>query len=205
MGEGVSLRIAAAIGFAAVFAVITAAVVVPGSRLRLAEERWMAAIARRRTRTVDGIVGPLSMLATMEPLILQSLVAFAMLAVTLGRPATVQFVVASVGCGLLTEGVKRAVRRARPAGPHLIVWIRGFAYPSGDLLTAATIYATTALLASPHLPDAAARIVLFAIVGAILALLAACRVYAGVHHPSDVVGGASLGLAWALVVATWFA
>ena len=195
----------AALGFAVVFAVITAAVTAPGSPLVRVEESLMRAVARRRTKALDGVVGPLSMIATMEPLIVQSLVAVAMLAVTIGRPAVAQFIVAAVGCGILAEGVKRIVRRARPAGPHLITWIRGFAFPSGDLLTAASIYGTVALLSAPFLPSPFAVTILFGIIAALLVLLAACRVYAGVHHPSDVVAGACLGLAWALVVDAWFA
>jgi membrane-associated phospholipid phosphatase len=55
------------------------------------------------------------------------------------------------------------------------------------------------------LPDGTARAVLFIIVATLLGLLAACRVYVGVHYPSDVTGGAFLGAAWALFVSAWFA
>ena len=194
----------AALGFFAVFAVTTWAVVRPTALTRF-DDRVMTAIAARRTKTLDGIAAPLSMLATMEPLIVESLVAFAMLVVTVGGRALVHFMVVAVGSGALSEIVKRLVRRPRPPRPHVIPWIRGHAYPSGDLLTAGAIYTTVALIASPHLPDATARGVLFASVGGVLALLGACRVYVGVHHPSDVVGGACLGVGWALLVSAWFA
>ena len=189
----------AALGFFAVFAVVTWAVIRRTALTRF-DDRVMTAIARRRTKTLDGIAAPLSMLATMETLIVESLVAFAMLVVTVGGRAVVQFMVVSVGSGALSEIVKRLVRRPRPPGRHVIPWIRGHAYPSGDLLTAGAIYTTVALIASPYLPDATARAMLFAAVGGVLALLAACRVYVGVHHPSDVVAGACLGVGWALLV-----
>ena len=193
-----------ALGFFALWAVITWAVVRRSALTRF-DDRVMTAIARRRTKTLDDLAAPLSMLATQEPLTVQSLVAFAMLVVTVGGPALGQFVVVAVGSGMLSGIVKRLVRRPRPPKPHVIPWIRGYAYPSGDLLTAGAIYSTVALIASPHLPDATARGVLFAAVGGLLALLGACRVYVGVHHPSDVVGGACLGVGWALLVAAWFA
>ena len=192
----------AALGFFAVFAVLTWAVVRRTALTRF-DDRAMEAIARRRTKALDYFAAPLSMLATQEPLIVESLVAFALLVVTVGGRALVQFAVVAVGCGALSGIVKRLVRRPRPLGPHVIPWIRGYAYPSGDLLTGGAIYTTVALIASPHLPDATARGVLFAIVGGVLALLGACRVYVGVHHPSDVVAGASLGVGWALLVSVW--
>ena len=192
----------AALGFFVLCALVTWAVVGRTALTRF-DDRVMAAIALRRTKALDGIAAPLSMLATQEPLIVQSLVAFAMLVVTVDGRALAQFVVVAVGSGALSGIVKRLVRRPRPPGPHVIPWIRGYAYPSGDLLTAGAIYTTVALIASPYLPDAAARGVLFATVGGLLALLAACRVYVGVHHPSDVVGGACLGVGWALLVAAF--
>jgi undecaprenyl-diphosphatase len=105
---------------------------------------------------------------------------------------------------VLSQLVKAAVARPRPAVPHLIGWLRGSSYPSGDLLTATSIYLTIALIVSSHLPDRRAVSVLFAILVSLLVLLAACRVYVGVHHPSDVVGGILLGAAWALFVSAWF-
>jgi undecaprenyl-diphosphatase len=200
----VALRLLLALGFAVAFAAITWGVVTRPRTLARLDERVMATIARRRTKTFDGIAGPLSMLATQEPLTLQGLIAFLMLIVTIGGPALAHFIVVSVGSGILSEVVKRVVRRPRPPGPHLIRWIRGYSYPSGDLLTASAIYTTIALIVSPHLPDRLAAATMFTIVGALLALLGTCRVYAAVHYPSDVVGGACLGLAWALFVSAWF-
>lgn len=165
----------------------------------------MAVLARRRAERIDWMIGPLSMLATLEPLTLQGLIAFLMFIVTIGGNAPFHFASMAIGSGVLSELAKRAVLRPRPAGPHLILWIRGSSYPSGDLLTATAIYLTIAFIVSPHLPDGAARPVLYSIVTSLLAMLAGCRVYAGVHHPSDVGGGILLGAAWALFVSAWFA
>lgn len=194
-----------AAGFALAFCALTAAVVARQSPVKRFDERVMVAIARRRTERIDWMIGPLSMLATLEPLTLQGLIAFLMFIVTIGGNAPLHFALMAIGSGALSEVAKRAVRRPRPAGPHLILWIRGSSYPSGDLLTATAIYLTIALIVSPYLPDGAARAVLFTIVTALIAMLAGCRVYAGVHYPSDVLGGILLGAAWALFVSAWFA
>ncbi len=203
--EPFAVRILGALGFFAAFAAVTAAVVARRSPLKRFDERFMAALARRRTDRIDGVAGPLSVLATQEPLTVQGMIAFVMIIVTIGGSAPLHFAVAAVGSGLLSELVKRTVARPRPAGPHLIRWIRGFSYPSGDLLTASAIYLTIALIVSPHVPGCAASAVLFTIVTTLLGLLAVCRVYTGVHYPSDVLGGALLGTGWALFVSAWFA
>ena len=190
-------------GLAVAFGALTAAVVAPGSVARRLDDSALAALARVRRRELDLAVGPLSMFATQEPLMLQALVAFVMIAVTLGAPAAIHFVVAAVGSGALNEIVKRLVARPRPPGPHLIPWFRGYSYPSGDLLTATAIYSTIAVIAAPHLPTSAARAAAFTILPSVLALLSFARVYVGVHHPSDVVGGILLGAAWAALVGVW--
>ena len=203
MGPSV-VRTFEALGLVVGFGTVTAAVVAPQSPVKRFDERVMAGLARLRNETIDWIVGPLSMLASQEPLTLQGLIAFVMLIVTIAGDAPKHFALTAIGSGILSEVVKRTVARPRPSGPRLIRWIRGSSYPSGDLLTATAIYLTIALIVSPHLPDGTARLALFTIVTGLLALLAACRVYVGVHHPSDVVGGILLGAAWALFVSAWF-
>ena len=174
------------------------------SPLREFDEWAVRALARRRTDGLDATIGPLSMLATQEPLTVQGAIAFAMLLITAGGSSAAYFAVVAIGSGVLSQLAKLAVRRPRPAVPHLLRWVRGSSYPSADLVTATAIYSTIALIVAPYLPDANARVVLFTMVAVLLPVLAACRVYAGVHHPSDVVAGIVLGAAWACFAAAWF-
>jgi undecaprenyl-diphosphatase len=194
----------AALLLALSFAGLTAAVARGWAPLLRFDERVIAALGRRRSAPLDRAVGPLSMLATQEPLTVQGAIAFTMLAVTAGRRSAMHFAAAAIGSGVLSQLAKRVVGRPRPAVRHLIPWLRGSSYPSGDLLTAAAIYLTIALIVSPYLPDESARTIAFTIVAILLPTLATCRVYAGVHYPSDVVGGMLLGAAWALGAAAWF-
>ena len=197
------MRIAIALALVAAFGALTWAVT-RDSALRRFDDRVMAALRRRRTARLDSFVGPLAMFATQEPLTLQSLIAFVMIIVTIGGSAVAHFVVLSAGSGILANGVKRLIGRPRPAGPHLLPWFHSSAFPSGDLVTATAIYLTIAFIADPYLPGATASAAMFACIGAVLALIAAARVYAGVHHPTDVLAGACLGAAWALVVSACF-
>jgi undecaprenyl-diphosphatase len=171
-----------------------------GSPLRRFDEWIAAAVARRRSDLVDRFVGPLSMLAAAEPLTVQGAVAFAMIFVTIGDRPALRFAVAAVGGGALTQSIKGIVKRERPAVPHLLSWLRGSSFPSGDLLNATCIYLTIALETAPHLADETARSVLFGVLSAVLVILACARVYAGVHYPTDVAAGIVAGAAWALAV-----
>lgn len=162
-------------------------------------------LARIRSPATDGVAGPLSTFATREPLALQAIVAFALLLVTGSRTDAARFAIAAVGAGTLTDWIKRTVARPRPARPYLIPWFGGFSYPSGDLATASAIYSTLVAIVGRALPDPTAHAALLAILVSVIALLAVCRVYVGVHHPSDVLGGVLLGIAWALAVAAGFA
>jgi membrane-associated phospholipid phosphatase len=110
------------------------------------------------------------------------------------RPRDAVRISALIGLeSLVVNGVvKRAFRRRRPAWeqerPRTLRRPRTSSFPSGHASSAA---AAVAILApgDPLWP-------LYAAVGAVVA---SSRVYVKVHHPSDVVAGAFLGLALATV------
>jgi membrane-associated phospholipid phosphatase len=98
---------------------------------------------------------------------------------------------------LVENFVKDLTQRPRPS--DALLQIRevdtGFSYPSGH----ATSYTWLALLLVVALwPWLPARARPFAVAAAALVIVIACtgRVWAGVHWPSDVLGGFLLGLAW---------
>lgn len=60
------------------------------------------------------------------------------------------------------------------------------------------------ILAVRYLPTTKARVLLLGLAVAVILLVCVSRVYLGVHYPSDVASGASLGIAWALLLAGSF-
>ncbi len=91
--------------------------------------------------------------------------------------------------------LKRTVARARPAdasgAPLALVDVPDpFSFPSGHS-AAATAVATSLALAHPWLAPIALPLA---------AVVCASRVRLGVHHVTDVVAGAALGLAGALAI-----
>ena len=118
--------------------------------------------------------------------------------------AACQLLLNSLGAGIWTHITKNAIERTRPDDVTHLVQVSGFSYPSGHSLASASLYLTIAILAARHLPAAHGRVVLFGLSIAVISLVGMSRVYLGVHYASDVASGASLGIAWALLLAGSF-
>lgn len=72
----------------------------------------------------------------------------------------------------------------------------GFSFPSGHMTAGFAVYGMLAVIAAVRLPGWRPGSVVLLGAAAIVTLSAFSRVVDGVHWPSDVLGGALLGLAW---------
>ncbi len=111
---------------------------------------------------------------------------------------------ALVGSTLMIAGLKGFLARPRPFG-HRLVEAGGYSYPSGHAVSAAVLYVTLALVGSRHFKGPAYRRMLVALAVATTVLVAASRVYLGVHYPTDVASGTALGAGGAVLLASAFA
>jgi undecaprenyl-diphosphatase len=116
------------------------------------------------------------------------------------RRAAALLVLASVGGGtLLSHVLKQLFDRPRPdIVPHAMeVYTQSF--PSGHSMLSAVTWLTLGALLARVEPRR--RVKTYVLGMAILTTLAvgASRVYLGVHWPTDVLGGWSLGASWALL------
>ena len=124
-----------------------------------------------------------------------------------GRHASALFLgVAIIGGMLLSNLAKLGFARPRPdLVPHGVD-VATASFPSGHSMMATVTYLTLAVMLART--DERLRIrAFFVIMAGVLAMLVgASRVYLGVHWPSDVLAGWTLGAAWALsvwLVARW--
>jgi undecaprenyl-diphosphatase len=120
-----------------------------------------------------------------------------------GKRATALLVlVAIVGGTLLSHGLKLGFERPRPdLVPHA-TRVYTASFPSGHaMLSAVTFLTLGALLARA---EKSRRVSAFIMTLAIIVTLmvGVSRVYLGVHWPSDVIAGWSVGAAWAALC--WF-
>ncbi len=102
----------------------------------------------------------------------------------------------SAGAWILMALVKDLVQRQRPSVIPKLVEVSGFSYPSGHALLTAATYLTIGLIVG--------RRAIFVALTALVVIVGATRVWLGVHYPTDVAGGFSLGVAWALFLAGLF-
>lgn len=111
------------------------------------------------------------------------------------------FAAAFVGGLLLNVGLKGFFDRPRPDLILPLAEVRTASFPSGHSLLSAVVYLTLAALLCRLL--SARRLKLYVIATALTAslLVGLSRVYLGVHYPSDVLAGWTVGLIWA--IACW--
>ena len=89
---------------------------------------------------------------------------------------------------------------ARPR-PDLVphgTYVYSASFPSGHSTLSAATYLTLAVLIASLEPNRGTKAMVFVLAAAMVLAIGFSRVYLGVHWPSDVLAGWSLGAAWAL-------
>ena len=164
----------------------------------------LTAIAKMRRPWLTSIAVDLTALGSITLVVLISVVVLCVLLSLKDRLAAWQLLLNTLGAGIWTVIIKNVIERPRPESITPLVQVSGFSYPSGHSLASASLYLTIALLAVRYLPTTKARVLVFSLAVAVILLVCMSRVYLGVHYPSDVASGASLGIAWALLLAGSF-
>jgi len=124
-----------------------------------------------------------------------------------GKHSAALLLAVAVGGGVLLElALKSGFDRPRPDLVAHIVRVSTPSFPSGHAMQSAIVYLTLGVLLTRL--EARRRIKLYIMCIAILLTLSIglSRIYLGVHWPTDVLGGWSVGAAWAILcwaVALW--
>jgi undecaprenyl-diphosphatase len=160
--------------------------------------------AKARTPGLTVMAVDLTALGSVTLVVLISAVALWVLLLLKDRMGALHLVAASVGAGILTSTIKNYIDRPRPEEVTQLIQVSGFSYPSGHSLAAAALYLTVAILVCRHLQRTGHQIAILTMTAAIILLVGTSRIYLGVHYPSDVASGISLGTAWALLLAGCF-
>lgn len=115
------------------------------------------------------------------------------------RPA-LALAVAMAGVPLLSRGLKTIYARARPDMVAHLEHVSSPSFPSGHTLGSVVFCTTVALLVYEHIARRSLRLFVVGFSLCVGGLVAASRVYLGVHYPSDVIGGGLVGITWSLCV-----
>jgi undecaprenyl-diphosphatase len=115
-----------------------------------------------------------------------------------GNFRTALFTLLAVAGGtLLSTLLKRGFDRPRPElVPHESI-VYSASFPSGHSMMAAVVYLTLAALLARIHPQPALKSYLLSLALLTSVLIGISRVYLGVHWPTDVLGGWTVGAAWA--------
>ena len=121
------------------------------------------------------------------------------LAMTRRRHAAATVAVSVLGGLLLSHALKWGFARPRPdLVPHgQAVYTQSF--PSGHAMMSAVAYLTLGALLARTQPRRRAKLYFLAVAGLLTALVGVSRVYLGVHWPTDVLAGWTVGAGWALL------
>ena len=103
---------------------------------------------------------------------------------------------------LFTTFLKEIFRRVRPLDP-LIEPLENYSYPSGHASLGFIFYGLLAYLVWRSGIRLAYKYILAGFFIVFSFLIGFSRIYLRIHHPSDVIAGFCLGLAW-LSIAVWF-
>lgn len=105
-------------------------------------------------------------------------------------------VVGGVALGALLKGI---FDRPRPdVVPHMVE-VLSESFPSGHTMVSAVVYPTLGVMLSRTVSRTRTRLYLLMVAVGLALIVGVTRVYLGVHYPSDVLGGWTLGFAWALL------
>ncbi len=161
------------------------------------DERVLIWLSQHRNPLTDSAMLELTALGTGSVVLMISGVAAVFLALNKHKYSALLLIVATIGGLALNTVLKMGFHRPRP---EVVVWgAKAFSssFPSGHAMSAAIVYSTVAYLAARLQKHLWSKIVIMLGALTMIGLICLSRLYLGVHYPSDVAAGVTIGLAWA--------
>jgi len=113
------------------------------------------------------------------------------------RAATIFLAAALAGGTALSSGLKHVFERPRPDLVDHLDKTFTSSFPSGHATVGTLAWLTLAAVAIRFVPRHSVRVFIVSAAFALAIVIGTSRVYLGVHWPSDVLAGWSLGIGWA--------
>ena len=107
----------------------------------------------------------------------------------------VKFAIAALSSTAIYQGMKYIFQRPRPDIALRLIEESGYSFPSGHSMNCLVSYGILAYLLLRYCENRKLAKLLSVGLGLIIILIGLSRVYVGVHFPTDVIGGWSLGIA----------
>jgi undecaprenyl-diphosphatase len=110
--------------------------------------------------------------------------------ISFGIPVSAAAILAS----LIQRALKVSFHRARPDLALHLVNQGGYSFPSGHSFTVLIVYGMIIFLCRRNIQNKTAANLITVLLSCLIPLIGFSRIYLGVHYPTDVLGGWSLGL-----------
>ena len=156
--------------------------------------RW---IAGQHSPHLDTIMLEITALGTGVVVLMIVAVASLFLLLTQHKYSALLLLASTFGGLVLNAVLKLGFNRPRPSIVAHAVHTASSSFPSGHAMSAAIVYGTVAYLAARLHRNFWVRCLVMFSALVIIVAISLSRMYLGVHYPSDVIAGVSIGLAWA--------
>lgn len=150
-------------------------------------------------RRVEEAVRDITALGSVMVLSLISSVVAGFLLLTRRYHALLLLASALAGGSILNWTLKNYFNRARPEYVSQLHHVDSYSFPSGHSLLAAVVYLTLGALVARLVAKRRQKVYILSVAVLLTFLVGVSRVYLGVHYPSDVLAGWSVGLLWAIL------
>lgn len=194
---GIFLVAGALVALGGLYAFVEFASHVSSGSTQAFDDRVLQWIAEQRSPALDHIMLEITFLGTGTVVIALVAVSGMFLWLSNHKYSAILLLVSTIGGILLNNLLKVGFGRPRPQvidwGTQVVSW----SFPSGHAMSAAVVYGTVAYLAARLQRRQLHRALTLSASVILILLIAASRVYLGVHYPSDVLAGIIIGLAWA--------
>lgn len=164
-----------------------------GNGLHAFDEQVMAAVKAQRSFRLTRIFLEVTALGSFPVLFLECIGVLLLLGLAGRWLHFWQLLFVSLGGFGLMELIKWLVGRERPPLADQLDVVSGYSFPSGHSSSSSGIYFTLAFFLLPLLPSDLGRGLWLGWVGLFVSLIAASRVYLGVHYLTDAGAGFCLG------------
>lgn len=105
--------------------------------------------------------------------------------------------------GIFNSLIKLLFMRERPTLEHLVTE-HSYSFPSGHSTASMVLYGTLIFFVPLFIQNTYLKRGVQVLLGICIVLIGMSRIYLGVHFPSDIVGGFSLGLGWLLLTYPYY-
>jgi len=192
---GVLISFAFIAGLSIVLGLLLTHVVLRSHGIAADDESLVRTLARHRSAglTEGGLIGSIIAGGVVLPIIAAVAALIAAVARHWRLAAFLAFSLAVESGSYRTTTL--VVHRDRPDVPRLEKLPVDASYPSGHTAAAIAVYGGIALLLTSRISSLTARICIWTVAALIPVYVAFSRMYRGMHHPLDVVGGVVIGIA----------